>query len=127
MDFLIVTGLSGAGKSRAMDALEDIGFFCIDNMPPALMFKFAQMYKQADTKIPKLAIGIDARSGQMFKEFANQIGLLKENLITYKILFLDCADETLVSRYKETRRKHPLVSVQTQLKEAIAMDREFLM
>lgn len=106
MKFIIITGMSGAGKSCTLKFLEDIGYFCVDNLPPFLISKFAQMYFQSDSQMKQVAVGIDIRGGELFKDlFANLSQLEKDD---YKILFLDADDEVLVKRFKETRRMHPL-------------------
>lgn len=108
MRFVIVTGMSGAGKSTALKMLEDMGYFCVDNLPIALVTGFAEMLTVPDAELNRVAVGIDIRSGQ-------SLGLLEEKLkeidasgIRYEILFLDARDDVLVKRYKETRRQHPL-------------------
>lgn len=106
MKFIIITGMSGAGKSSALKFLEDIGFFCIDNLPPFLINKFAQMYFQTNCEMKKVAIGIDIRGGELFKDLFSNLEQLDKNI--YKILFLDASDDSLVKRFKETRRMHPL-------------------
>lgn len=127
MDFLIVTGLSGAGKSRAVDALEDIGFFCIDNMPPTLISRFAEMAKQSGDKLSKVAIVTDVRGGELFNDFLTELDQLKEREISFKLLFLDCEDKILIRRYKETRRKHPLLSnTESSIERAIQEERALL-
>lgn len=127
MDFLIVTGLSGAGKSRAVDALEDIGFFCIDNMPPTLISRFAQMARQSGDKLSKVAIVTDVRGGEWFNDFLTELDHLKSRDIAFKLLFLDCDDQTLIRRYKETRRKHPLLTTgEASIGNAIRMERALL-
>ena len=109
MEIVIVTGLSGSGKSRAMVALEDIGYFCIDNMPPKLIPKIVEMCNEGkNDKLSKVAIATDIRGGEMFFSLNECLDGLKDSKVTYKILFLDCLDSVLVRRYKETRRKHPL-------------------
>lgn len=128
MDFLIVTGLSGAGKSRAVDALEDIGFFCIDNMPPKMISKFAEMAQQLGKKLSKIAVVTDVRGGELFNDFIEELDIIKSMEIEYKLLFLDCDNQVLVRRYKETRRKHPLLdSGQPSVENAIVMERKLLM
>ncbi len=109
MEIVIVTGLSGSGKSRAMDALEDIGFFCIDNMPPQLIPKIAEICGEGkNSRLSKVAIAVDVRGGELFFSLEDSLRELQQNNVEYKILFLDCEDAVLVRRYKETRRKHPL-------------------
>jgi len=104
MNLIIITGMSGAGKSSALKFLEDIGFFCIDNLPPCLISKFIAIYSQNNSN--SAALGIDIRGGELFKDlFINLKKIKHEN---YKILFLDASNEVLVKRFKETRRNHPL-------------------
>lgn len=110
MEFVIVTGLSGAGKSRAVDALEDIGFYCVDNMPPKLLSKFAELCLQAQDRQPRVAIVIDSRGGSQFQDLFEGLDAMKAQGGNYKILFLECGDQELARRYKETRRKHPLAA-----------------
>ena len=111
MDFLIVTGLSGAGKSRAIDALEDIGFYCVDNMPPKLISKIAEICLAADSKIDRVAIVTDMRGGDMFYGLFEELDALSDKGLKYKLLFLDATDQELMRRYKETRRRHPLADI----------------
>lgn len=108
MELVLVTGLSGAGKSRAVVALEDIGFYCVDNMPPALIPKFVEICIQSQGKIEKVAIVTDVRGGDMFRQFNDCLDMLDAEGYGYKILFLDASDAAIVKRYKETRRQHPL-------------------
>lgn len=127
MEFVIVTGLSGAGKSRAMDAMEDIGFYCVDNLPPALISDFYDMYTMAEEMPSKIAVVCDTRSGEFFKSFFDALNTLKERKIKYKILFLDAADDVLVNRYQETRRKHPLSeNFNGSLESAVEFERKVL-
>lgn len=126
MQCVIVTGLSGAGKSRTIDALEDIGFYCVDNIPPKLISKFVELSMQSDGKLDKLAIVTDVRGGDLFNEFLNEIDKLREMNCEYKILFLDANDKTLIDRYKETRRKHPLLEACGSLEMAVKREREIL-
>lgn len=128
MDFLVVTGLSGAGKSRAVDALEDIGFFCVDNLPPKLISRFAELAQQSDGKLSKIAVVTDVRGGEMFDDFISEIDSLNSSSLKCKLLFLDCNDQVLIRRYKETRRKHPLISRQeVSVERAVADERKLLM
>ena len=92
MDFLIVTGLSGAGKSRAVDALEDIGFYCVDNIPPQLIPTFCTLCGNAKEKMERVAVVTDVRGGDMFSTLFASLEELNEDQISYKILFLDAAD-----------------------------------
>ncbi len=98
MNLVIVTGMSGAGKSSSLKFLEDMGFFCVDNLPPFLISKFL------DSNLKRIAIGIDIRGGELFDDLFTNL----EKLDSYKILFLDAADDVLIKRFKETRRIHPL-------------------
>ncbi|MDR1537142.1 MAG: RNase adapter RapZ [Clostridiales bacterium] len=108
MHFLIVTGMSGAGKSTVLKFLEDAGYFCVDNLPPSLIPKFAEICYRPGSDIKQVALGIDVRGGKLFEDvFAGLEALSRDNL-EYTILFLDASDETLVKRYKETRHSHPL-------------------
>ncbi len=110
MEFVIVTGLSGAGKSRAVDALEDIGFYCVDNMPPKLLPKFAELCVQSRETLSRVALVVDARGGELFDDLAESLDELKQQGVEYTLLFLECDDQVLARRYKETRRKHPLAA-----------------
>ncbi len=126
MDFLIITGLSGAGKSQVADVLEDIGYFCIDNMPPELIPKFSQIMIQSEMAT-KIAVVTDVRTGELFKGLFDSIVTLKDMGINCKILFLDSTDQVLMRRYSESRRKHPLITdLNTSTKEAIKDERELL-
>ncbi len=127
MDFVIITGLSGAGKSRAIDALEDIGFYCVDNMPTTLISKFAEICMQSDGKIERVAIVTDIRGGELFQGLFDELDTLKEQNFNYKLLFLDASDAVLMSRYKETRRRHPLLDMlDGSIENAIKTERMLL-
>ena len=108
MRFVIVTGLSGAGKTEATRSLEDLGYFCVDNLPPKLIPKFAEACIQSEGKIDKVALIIDIRGGIFFDDLFESLLYLKDNEFKYEILFLEASDEILVKRFKETRRSHPL-------------------
>ncbi|MBQ9827857.1 MAG: RNase adapter RapZ [Lachnospiraceae bacterium] len=108
MRFLIVTGMSGAGKSSALDMMEDAGFFCVDNLPIMLITKFAEMTLNDDKKTNNVALGIDIRGGEDLTHMPDVLAELEALGIRYEILFLDCDDAVLVKRYSETRRSHPL-------------------
>ncbi|MBR6694023.1 MAG: RNase adapter RapZ [Clostridia bacterium] len=125
MELLIVTGMSGAGKSHAANVLEDIGFYCVDNIPPSLIVTLADMMA-ANKEIEKAAVVTDVRVGRHFSDISHVLDRLTEQKINYKIMFLDCADDVLVRRYKETRRKHPLVTSGVTLTDAVKKERELL-
>lgn len=122
---VIVTGLSGAGKSQAIKSLEDLGFFCVDNLPPAFIPKMAELCVQSEGKISRVALGIDLRGGEFFDSTLKALEELEESGFPYQILFLEASDETLVRRYKETRRRHPLAP-QGRVLEGIREERERL-
>ena len=127
MEFIIVTGLSGAGKSRVVTALEDIGYYCVDNMPPKLLPKFAELCRQSEENLSRVAMVVDVRGGQMFGDLYDALASIRQMGSDYKILFLDCEDQVLARRYKETRRQHPLVSAGfNNVQDAIAAERELL-
>ncbi|WP_297636179.1 RNase adapter RapZ [uncultured Clostridium sp.] len=105
MRFVIVTGLSGAGKTEATRSLEDLGYFCVDNLPPQLIPKFAEACRSS---LEKVAIVTDIRGGIFFDDLFESLRYLKNNEIKYEILFLEASDEVLVKRFKEARRSHPL-------------------
>lgn len=127
MDFLIVTGLSGAGKSRAVDALEDIGFYCVDNVPPQLISKVAEICLAGNSKISRVAVVTDLRGGDMFYGLFEELDEMRDKGLTYKLLFLDASDAELIRRYKETRRRHPLSGVVNDgVSEAIRNERVLL-
>ena len=107
MRFVVVTGLSGAGKSSALRFLEDAGYYCVDNLPVQLITEFAKLLKE-NGEIERAALGIDVRTGAGFDELESSLASLKEMGIDYEILFLESDDLVLVKRYKETRRVHPL-------------------
>lgn len=127
MDFLIVTGMSGAGKSRAVDALEDIGFYCVDNMPPKLISKMAELCFSAGSSFRRIAVVTDLRGGDLFYGLFEELDAMQEAGFSYKLLYLDAADQELMRRYKETRRRHPLAHLTAGgLSEAIRNERVLL-
>lgn len=127
MEFLIVTGLSGAGKSRAVDALEDIGFYCVDNIPPKLIKAFYELSKQAKGALSRVAVVTDIRGGDMFSSLLETLDELKSEKKEYRILFLDADDYVLINRFKETRRKHPLAeNCLGSLEQAVKLERGIL-
>ncbi len=127
MELVIVTGMSGAGKSVAANALEDIGFYCIDNMPPSLINPVAQLSLRGSSDLDKVAIVTDIRGGKMFEELIPTLQDMKKSHIDFKLLFLDSGDDKLVTRYKESRRRHPMSSgSRISVAEAIRTEREML-
>ena len=108
MRIVIVTGISGAGKSTALKMLEDAGYFCVDNLPVPLLPKFMEMLILSGSEYTKVGLGIDIRSSQKFGQLRETLETLRKKDVKFEILFLDASDEALIKRYKETRRSHPL-------------------
>jgi UPF0042 nucleotide-binding protein len=108
MRLVIITGLSGAGKTEAVRSLEDLGFFCVDNLPPVLISKFAELCYQTGGKIDKIALVIDIRGGEFFNELLSTLDDLEDEGIRIEILYLEASEQALVKRFKESRRRHPL-------------------
>ena len=125
MRFVIVTGMSGAGKTSVLKFLEDINFFCVDNLPPALLPKFAELCYEQEGEIERVALGIDIRGGKLFNDLFEVLSSLQEKGYEYEILYLDASDEVLIKRYKETRISHPL-SRNGSIQEGIRKEREML-
>lgn len=125
MRFIIVTGMSGAGRTQASHCMEDMGYYCIDNLPPVLIDKFADICRHSQGKLEKVALVMDLRGGYLFEQLTEELSNLKKNGYEYEILFLDSSDETLIKRYKETRRKHPLAA-EGSMTEGIKREREIL-
>lgn len=125
MKFIIVTGLSGSGKSEAMRALEDMGFYCVDNLPPTLIPKFAELCYQSNSTIDKVALGIDVRGRKFFEALHESLNTLRKDKYPFEVLYLDCADDVLLKRYKMTRRNHPL-AINRQIPEGIKMEKAIL-
>ncbi len=128
MDFLIVTGLSGAGKTQALHTLEDIGYYCVDNIPTKLISTFYDLcQKSSDKSMQKVAVVVDIRGENLGRGSFESIEKLKTNRKNYKILFLDAKDDTLIGRYNETRRKHPLSeNYNGSVQKAIKFERQLL-
>ena len=126
MELMIVTGMSGAGKSQAVKALEDVGFYCVDNMPPALMAPFLQLCRQSSQPLQRVALVTDVRSGMLFEEFQAVLPQLEQAVDNCKILFMDCNAEVLHRRFKETRRSHPLQEDGRPIEQALQMERQLL-
>lgn len=108
MDFVLITGLSGAGKTEAVRCLEDIGYFCVDNLPPAFIPKFAEIAGQSRGKITRVAVVIDVRGAAFFEDLWTALNRLKEQRFRIEVLFLEATDEALLKRFKESHRPHPL-------------------
>ena len=123
MRFVIVTGMSGAGKSTTLKMMEDMGYFCVDNMPIPLMSKLTELFMVPNGEINKVALGLDIRSGQNLDELENILNEMDLAQIPYEILFLEARDETLIKRYKETRRNHPLAGA-GRVEKGIALERQ---
>ena len=128
MELLIVTGMSGSGKSAVTDALEDLGYFCADNMPPALIPTIAQFINTSHDSDQKIATVTDIRVGEnALKDFKNTFETLKKLNYEYKILFVDAADDVIINRYNQTRRKHPLLEkCEGSLSMCISYEREIM-
>ena len=108
MKAVIITGLSGAGKTQAIDCLEDMGYYCVDNLPISLLLKFAELVNGEGSEISRVALGIDIRNGRGLKEIGSLLEKMDEAGYQHEILFMDSSDATLIKRYKETRRVHPM-------------------
>lgn len=125
MRLVIVTGMSGAGRSTALKILEDAGYFCVDNLPIPFVDKFAELTASGNSEITKVSIGIDIRSGKALDQLEQILEHMTGQGIPYEVLFLDASDEVLVKRYKETRRIHPLAE-SGRIEQGIALERERL-
>ncbi len=126
MQFLIVTGMSGSGKSRTIASLEDLGYYCVDNMPVGLLSTFAEMCMAGAERYQKVALVIDVRAGDDLKSLSKALLNVEKLGMDCSILYLDTETDTLINRYKETRRKHPLMEQGMSIVEAISRERELL-
>ncbi len=126
MEMVIVSGLSGAGKSTALGVLEDMGYFCMDNIPPDLLLNMVSIMKHPSVEDKRIAAVIDVRSGEYFGDIGKVVEKLKNMGLKVKIIFLDAKDDVLINRYSLTRRKHPLSDGKTPLKDLIRKEREIL-
>ncbi len=126
MDCIIISGMSGGGKSLAVDVLEDIGFYCVDNMPVSLIPQFVDLFIDSSAKYKRVAFVVDVRAGSDYQRIEETVNVLKLVGVNTGILFLDCSDEGLINRYKETRRRHPLASGERGIAEAIAEERQMM-
>lgn len=125
MRLVIITGMSGAGKSSVLKMLEDAGYFCVDNLPIQLIYKFVQLTQNGAEKFENVALGVDIRSGQALEELTAILDKMDRDGYHYEILFLDASKDVLVKRYKETRRVHPL-SLSRRVEDGIEEEREKL-
>mgnify|MGYP004720471089 FL=1 len=126
MEFLIITGLSGAGKSRAADVLEDLDYYCVDNMPVALMPRFAELCMATKGRYERVALVTDVREKDGFEELLKTLAQLKGMDCSYRILYMDADEATLVKRYKESRRRHPLQTRGMSVEDAIKKEQALL-
>ncbi len=127
MRFVIVTGLSGGGNSTAMRMLEDVGFFCVDNLPVPLIEKFMELLVMPGNEISKAALGLDVRADQSFGDAMKILDRMRQNGFIFEVLFMDASDSTLVKRYKESRRVHPLCTPEdSRVEHGISKEREIL-
>lgn len=127
MRFVIVTGMSGGGKSTAMRMLEDVGFFCVDNLPVPLIEKFMELLVMPGNEISKAALGLDVRADQSFGDAMKILDRMRQNGFIFEVLFMDASDSTLVKRYKESRRVHSLCTPEdSRVEHGISKEREIL-
>ena len=122
---VIITGMSGAGKTQVMRLMEDLGYFCVDNLPPALIPKFAELCEQSAGRVKKIALVVDIRGGEFFDQLMQVLGEMDQQNMMPEVLFLEASDETLIHRYKETRRRHPLAP-EGRISEGIRQERDRL-
>lgn len=122
---VIITGLSGAGKTQVARAMEDLGYFCVDNLPPMLIPKFAEICAQSGGRVSKIALVVDIRGGEFFNTLIQVLEEMEQQGHLYEVLFLEASDETLIRRYKESRRRHPL-ALHGRVSEGITRERERL-
>ena len=125
MRFVVVTGMSGGGKSTALRMLEDAGFYCVDNLPVPLIDKFMELIAQPGSEVTKVALGLDVRADQSFEDVIRVLDKMKDNGYSFEILFMEAGDQALVKRYKETRRVHPL-SPEGRVEDGISKERKIL-
>lgn len=125
MRFVIVTGISGGGKNTALKMLEDAGYYCVDNLPVQLIEKFVELVVIPNGEMNKVALGLDVRADQPFDEVEDILGKLENNGYKLEILFMDCTEEVLIKRFKETRRSHPL-SLDGRVEDGVRKERQIL-
>lgn len=126
MEFVIISGMSGAGKSRAATFMEDMGYFCVDNLPVPLIPKFAELGMAGSEEYDRVVLVTDVRAGTMFDGLFQALDELEAMKCPYRILFMDASDDVIIKRYKETRRSHPLGEESDSLEQAIAQERSML-
>jgi UPF0042 nucleotide-binding protein len=122
---VIVTGMSGAGKTQVVRTMEDLGYFCVDNLPPMLIPKFAELCIQSAGRVSKIALVVDIRGGDFFDKLVQVLEDMEHQGYVHEVLFLEASDQTLIRRYKETRRRHPML-LHGRLSEGIILERERL-
>ena len=125
MRFVVVTGMSGGGKTSALKMLEDAGFYCVDNLPVFLIEKFVELSTMPNGEINKVALGLDVRAGQSFSDVTEILEGLKQKGYSFEILFMDASEAALIKRYKETRRVHPL-AVDGRVEDGVRKERKIL-
>lgn len=125
MELIVITGISGAGKSTALNCVEDMGYYSMDNIPPQLLSKFVELYLETGKKSSKVAVVLDIRTREFFDEIITEFNRIEELGIKYKIMFLDASDEIIIKRYKEFRRPHPLAP-EGNIIEGLREEREIL-
>lgn len=126
MRFVIVTGMSGGGKRTALKMLEDLGFYCVDNLPVPLIENFVELIATPNSEITKVALGLDVRADQSFDDVERVLDQLKENDYLYELLFMEASDTALIKRYKESRRLHPLMEPGELVQDGITRERNIL-
>lgn len=127
MEFVIISGMSGAGKSRAASFMEDLGYFCVDNLPVPLITKFAELGMAGSEEYSRVVLVTDVRAGGMFDDLFKTLDELEEMSCPYRILFMDSGDDAIIKRYKESRRSHPLAEESESLEDAIVRERRMLL
>ncbi|MDP3058917.1 MAG: RNase adapter RapZ [bacterium] len=125
IQFVVITGLSGAGKSQAVKVLEDVGFFCVDNLPPILLPKFVELCVQSKEKMPRVAIVMDVRGGEFFESVFEALAFFRDHDLPFEVYYFEASDETLIKRFKETRRRH-LLAGEGSIQAALKVERELL-
>lgn len=125
MRFVVVTGMSGGGKSTVLKMMEDVGFYCVDNLPVSLIEKFMELISTPNSEITKVALGLDVRSDSSFEQTTETLNSLKEKGYNFEILFMDCAPNVLIKRYKETRRVHPL-AIDGRVEDGVKLEQQIL-